>query len=100
MTRSLCFALLTLIALPALGAEEVSFDERTAGLESRDGLLTLWLDRDRGGIWLEVPPSDDGLVGEYLYAEGLVTGLGSNPVGLDRGQIGRGRRVRLRRVGG
>ena len=100
MTRSLCLALLALIALPAVGADEAGFDERTAGLESRDGLLTLWLDRDRGGIWLEVPPAADGLVGEYLYVEGLVTGLGSNPVGLDRGQIGRGRRVRLRRVGG
>jgi hypothetical protein len=35
-----------------------------------------------------------------LIVEGLVTGLGSNDVGLDRGQIGPARLVGLRRVGG
>ena len=100
MSRAAGLAALALIATLAAAAEEKSFAERTAGLESRAGLLTLWLDREGGGLWLEVPPAADGLVGEYLYVEGLVTGLGSNPVGLDRGQLGRGRRVRLRRVGG
>ncbi|MFQ5350242.1 MAG: zinc-dependent metalloprotease, partial [Thermoanaerobaculia bacterium] len=85
----------------ALGAEDAGFAERTAKLEPRRGLLTLWVDDATGGIWLEVPPgAADGLVGEYLHVEGLVSGLGSNPVGLDRGQLGRTRRVRLRRVGG
>ncbi|HEX2163010.1 MAG TPA: zinc-dependent metalloprotease, partial [Thermoanaerobaculia bacterium] len=40
------------------------------------------------------------VVGRYLYVEGLVTGLGSNPVGLDRGQLGETRVIALRRVGG
>ena len=55
-----------------------------------------------GYLTLEVPPAKGprGEVGSYLYQEGLVTGLGSNPVGLDRGQIGDTRIVTLRRVGG
>jgi hypothetical protein len=74
----------------------------TAGLEKREGLLTFHVDRQRGKVWLEVPPAKGpgGEVGSYLYQEGLVTGLGSNPVGLDRGQIGDTRIITLRRVGG
>ena len=90
-----------MFATGAPAAEEASFAEITEGLEARRGLLTLWVDEPRGRVWLEVPPTTaDGMVGEYLYVEGLVTGLGSNPVGLDRGQLGRSRRLYLRRVGG
>jgi hypothetical protein len=74
----------------------------TASLDKREGLLTFYADRQRGKIWLEVPPAKGprGEVASYIYQEGLVTGLGSNPVGLDRGQAGDTRIVTLRRVGG
>jgi hypothetical protein len=74
----------------------------TAGLEKREGLLTFYADRQRGKIWLEVPSAKGprGEVASYLYQEGLISGLGSNPVGLDRGQLGDTRIVTLRRVGG
>ncbi len=78
--------------------------KKTAGLEHRQGLFDVWIDRQHGKVWLEVPAPgetgrEDGLVGSYLYVEGLVTGLGSNPVGLDRGQIGDTRVLDLRWVG-
>ncbi len=74
--------------------------EKTAGLEHHHGLFDVWVDRQHGKVWLEVPaPGDGGLVGSYLYIEGLVTGLGSNPVGLDRGQIGDTQVLDLRWVG-
>jgi hypothetical protein len=75
---------------------------KIAGLERRPGLLNLYMDRQRGRIWLEVPPASGpgGEVGSYLYVESLLSGLGSNPVGLDRGQLGDTRVVTLRRVGG
>lgn len=74
----------------------------TGGLEKREGLLPIYVDRKAGKVWLEVPPAHTGSdeVGSYLYIEGLLTGLGSNPVGLDRGQLGDTRIVTLRRVGG
>jgi hypothetical protein len=64
--------------------------------------LTFHLDLPKGRVLLEVPaPVDDGdEVGRYLYAEGLTGGLGSNPVGLDRGQLGPTRLIAIRRVGG
>ena len=74
---------------------------RTAGMEKRSGLLDFWLDKKAGKVWLKVPPAGkDGTVGSYLSVEGILTGLGSNPVGLDRGQLGDARVVTLRRVGG
>src|SRR6185295_18979719 len=74
----------------------------TAGLEKRSGLLGFYLDRQKGKVWLEVPPAaeESGEVASYIYQEGLLTGLGSNPVGLDRGQLGDARIITLRRVGG
>ncbi|HEY2737144.1 MAG TPA: zinc-dependent metalloprotease, partial [Thermoanaerobaculia bacterium] len=78
---------------------------RTAGLEKRPGLLDTYFDRKTGKVWLLLPaagPNGDktGVVGSYIYSEGILTGVGSNPVGLDRGQIGDTRLVTLRRVGG
>jgi hypothetical protein len=74
----------------------------TSGMEKKEGLLTFWVDRRKGKIFLEVPATKakDGEVASYIYQEGLLTGLGSNPVGLDRGQLGDTRIVTLRRVGG
>lgn len=78
-----------------------SVAEKTAELERREGFLTFYLDPDHGKIWLEVAPPrpQDGLVSELIYIEGLTTGLGSNPVGLDRGQVSESRYLHVRRLG-
>ena len=49
----------------------------------------------QGKLWMEVSRFDQ----EFLYQIALATGLGSNPVGLDRGQLGDSRVVMFRRVG-
>jgi hypothetical protein len=89
-------------AAPEVSEELPAIGKLTAGLERKEGLLDLYLDRQRGKVWLAVPPAagQGGEVGSYLYVESLLTGLGSNPVGLDRGQIGDTRVVTFRRVGG
>jgi hypothetical protein len=80
--------------LPTIAAQ-------VAGMERRPGLLDLYADRRHGKVWLRVPPPSGpgGEVASYLYVEGLVSGLGSNPVGLDRGQLADARVVTLRRLG-
>ena len=84
---------------PANG-EAPTIASKVGDLEARAGLLTTYLDRDAAKLWAELPaPGPQGVVGEYLYVEGLLTGLGSNPVGLDRGQLGETRVVRIRRIG-
>ena len=34
--------------------------EKVAGLEKHDGLLSFYLDRQRGNVWLVMPPARDG----------------------------------------
>jgi uncharacterized protein DUF4953/uncharacterized protein DUF5117 len=78
-----------------------SIAARVKGATRREGLLVTWLDRKAGRLWVELPkptgPRNSS--GSFLYVEGLRSGLGSNPVGLDRGQIGDARLVEFRRVG-
>jgi hypothetical protein len=76
--------------------------EAIAELQPRRGLLDLYLDPDLGKVWLRVPPPSGprGEAGRYLYVEGLSRGVGSNPIGLDRGQLGPARIIVLRAVGG
>jgi len=106
----LVFCLLS-IAPPAAAAPQAPEGEanrkddhgpvRLAGMEKRSGLLDFYVDQKAGKIWLVVPPAgEDGIVGSYVYVEGILTGVGSNPVGLDRGQLGDTRVVTLRQVGG
>ena len=91
---------------PAVAAEDPTeapplLAEKIKGLEAVAGLLPLYLDRSRGRVWLALPPAQSGETGwTFIYAEGLTSGLGSNPVGLDRSQLGESRLVTLRRLGG
>ena len=64
---------------PAPAASAI--DAKTAGLEKRDGLIPIYLDNKTGKILLEIPR--DSM--RVLMFVGLATGLGSNPIGLDRG---------------
>ena len=72
-----------------------SIDERTAGLRKIDGFIPLYWDERSGAMLLEVGRFD----AEMLMSTGLSAGLGSNDLGLDRGQGGQGRIVTFQRVG-
>jgi len=85
---------------PAAGAAQPpgrtqSIDERTAGMQKLDGYLPLYWDDKTGSLWMEINKFET----EMLYATGLTAGLGSNDIGLDRGQAGAGRVVAFQRIG-
>ncbi|WP_231759291.1 zinc-dependent metalloprotease [Microbulbifer elongatus] len=67
----------------------------TTGMEKQQGLLDYYWDEQNGRLLLEVDTFDRDL----LLLSGLAQGLGSNPVGLDRNQVGDSRVVRFERVG-
>ncbi|MCY3845899.1 MAG: zinc-dependent metalloprotease [Acidobacteria bacterium] len=72
-----------------------TIEAHTEGLERLDGLFPLYWDDDTGTLWLEI-----GRLGEeVLHVNTLAAGVGSNDIGLDRGQIGGARIVRFDRVG-
>ena len=97
-------ALVALAALaPALAQEgasgakraPVSIESKTSGMQKLDGFLPLYWDDSAGKLHLEVPRLGE----EMLFQVSLAGGLGSNPVGLDRGQLGDTQIVVFERVG-
>jgi hypothetical protein len=61
-----------------------AIETRAAGWNWHAGFQPFYSDEDTGRIWLKISDWDR----EFLFSWGLGTGLGSNPVGLDRGQLG------------
>jgi hypothetical protein len=107
LAAALLLAMPSFAAAPPKGDGEApggppTIAKATTDFEKRAGLLTFYVDRQKGKIWLQVPAAKDksGEVASYIYQEAITTGLGSNPVGLDRGQLGDTRIVTLRRAGG
>src|SRR5262249_42742411 len=72
-----------------------TIEARTAGVQKNDGYMPLYWDARPRALWME----SDKFDAEMLYATGLAAGLGSNDIGLDRGQSGQGRVVRFQRIG-
>ena len=72
-----------------------SIAARTAGMERRDGFLTIYLDPRQGRILLELPRDST----RALLLITQATGLGSNPIGIDRGSSGSTDVVRFDRDG-
>ena len=68
---------------------------KTAGMERRDGFIPLLLDSKQGKLYLEIPR--DSM--RVLMFVSLATGLGSNPIGLDRGANGDSWVTRFDRTG-
>ena len=72
-----------------------SIEDKTAGMQRIDGFFPLFWDEDAGQLWMEISRFDT----EVLHMGGLAAGLGSNDIGLDRGQLGGSRIVEFERVG-
>jgi len=104
--RSITFALALFFALGAAGQQRPAgaaalagptpaIAERTSGMLKLDGYFPLYWDERTGSLWLEISRFDT----DFLYTTGLAAGLGSNDIGLDRGQEGYGKIVSFQRVG-
>src|SRR3989475_624327 len=69
--------------------------EKVAGMQKFPGYFPFYWDAKAGKIWLEI----DKWNTEFLYVESLPAGIGSNDIGLDRGQLGSSHIVRFERSG-
>jgi hypothetical protein len=69
--------------------------EKTSATQKLAGYFNLYWDAKQGKLWLEV----DKWNTEFLYQSSLSAGVGSNDIGLDRGQLGATRIVRFERSG-
>ena len=90
--------LIALIPASLAHAEDApkNLAQKTAGLQRIDGFFPIFRDAKAGKLYLEVPA--DGK--DFLLLDQLPYGLGSNDVGLDRGQLGQGHVVHFTHTGG
>ncbi len=66
-----------------------------SGMQEFPGFFNFYWDAEKGKIWLEVNELDR----EFLYVHSLAAGVGSNDIGLDRGQLGGEKVVKFIRSG-
>jgi Met-zincin/Domain of unknown function (DUF5117) len=103
MLKRAIFAVLSLVLFVVpieLRAQTASSAPQTIAEKTRDaqklpGYFNLYWDAKQGKLWLEI----DKWNSDFLYQSSLPAGIGSNDIGLDRGQLGATRIVRFARSG-
>ena len=71
------------------------FTEKSKDYQKFNGLFNFFYDDANDKIFLEV----ENLEEEFLYVYSLSSGIGSNDIGLDRGQLGNEQVVYFKKVG-
>src|SRR3954468_8940932 len=98
LTR-LCAAAVCLSGIPSIvlaqGTPPATIATKTTGLDRREGFLPLYLDPRGGKLLLEIPRDST----RALLLISQATGLGSNPIGIDRGASDASHVVRFDRDG-
>ncbi|MDX2418495.1 MAG: zinc-dependent metalloprotease [Xanthomonadales bacterium] len=96
-----CFILLANFQIAVAGAAG-ELDGSLAGIEEKvkdlvpmDGFFDLYWDPQKGQLLLQIDRMGD----EFIYQSSLSRGIGSNDLGLDRGQLGATRLVEFYRSG-
>jgi len=71
-----------------------------AGLDHRAGFIDLYVDKNKNKVLAKLPKAgDDGVSLRLIHTARLTAGLGSNPVGLDRGWGDSGKIIVFRQLG-
>lgn len=91
MQKIVCLCLMSIIGLTA----SAQFLSDKKNVKKFEGFFDFYYAQDEGKIYLAV----DRINKDFLYVHSLRTGLGSNDIGLDRGQLGGGRVVHFVRAG-
>lgn len=93
-----CFTLVLSLLLTGLFAqkkEPTTITEKVANFKKYEGFVTFYYDAQQDRVYLEIERFGE----EFLYINSLPAGLGSNDIGLDRGQLGGTRIIRFDRIG-
>jgi hypothetical protein len=94
MKQTILFLLTAFISMQAV-AQLPTISEKTDGLTKTEGFFNYYYDEAKDQLWLEI----DELDTEFIYVNSLAAGIGSNDIGLDRGQLGDTRIVYFERRG-
>lgn len=92
MKKPALFLMALCISVQMLSAQ---FSKKKDQLKKQDGFITYLYDDKEDKIYFEV----DALEKEFLYVYSLSSGVGSNDLGLDRGQLGNEQVVYFKKAG-
>src|SRR4051795_11986653 len=92
---ALLLAACTTTAPPPKPVEKSAFETKTAHLQKLDGYIPLYWDAENGKLLMQISRFGE----ELLYQSSLPAGVGSNPIGLDRGLLGATHIVTFDRIG-
>ncbi|MDW7692087.1 zinc-dependent metalloprotease [Flammeovirgaceae bacterium SG7u.111] len=104
MRRTTLYLLALLLAFPLLAQRKDKknndnsldpIERKVKTAKAFEGFYNFYWDNKKGAIFLEI----DRLKEEFLYVGSLPAGVGSNDIGLDRGQLGPQRVVQFERHG-
>src|SRR5438128_3085979 len=76
-------------------AEKTPIEAKTIKLQKFDGYIPLYWDAENGKLLMQISRFGE----ELLYQSSLPAGIGSNPIGLDRGLLGATHVVTFDRIG-
>ncbi|MEB8345595.1 zinc-dependent metalloprotease [Flavobacteriaceae bacterium KMM 6898] len=86
------FTVVFFISTTLLNAQ---FSEKSKNFKKYEGVFTFYYDQGNDKVFMEVPDLNK----EFLYVYSLSSGIGSNDLGLDRGQLGNEQVVYFKRAG-
>jgi hypothetical protein len=96
MKKYFLILILLIGSLQATQAQKTNeFEAKLKGATKYSGYFNFYWNEKTGQILLEIDKLND----EFLYVNSLPSGVGSNDLGLDRGQIGDSRIVKFTRIG-
>lgn len=99
-TMRILFSCLIGLLLAACQPASQGSADPLSGTDHRDGFLSLHVNDGTGQVLVTLPePDEDGIALEAIHTARLTAGLGSNPVGLDRGWGDGGKVVIFRQRG-
>ena len=84
-----------LITINVYAAEKTNLKSLSNNYHLNKGFVSHLFDQDKGKLYLKI----DNLNSEFIYQTSLPQGLGSNDIGLDRGQLGNTHLVEFQRIG-
>ena len=89
--------IIILLSFTFLSSESYTQDIETftKGFTKKEGFINYYWDGSKGKLYLEISKLDH----EILYVNYLSAGVGSNDIGLDRGQIGGSRIIKFVKMG-
>lgn len=73
----------------------IDIKEYTQNMQKHQGFFDFYWDDEKGRVLLEIEQFNE----DFLYIHGLQSGVGSNDLGLDRGQLSRQKLVRFQKFG-